>query len=70
MVSTFWVRSNVRAPVRAAMLAASHPAWPPPITTTSYLVEDAVANILLRVLDNMIIFSFTGSKDAGIWKHT
>ena len=29
------VTSIVRAPVRAAAAEASHPAWPPPITTTS-----------------------------------
>ena len=30
------VTSAVRAPDRAAATLASHPAWPPPITTTSY----------------------------------
>src|SRR5277367_2117436 len=29
------VTSAVRAPERAAAAAASHPAWPPPMTTTS-----------------------------------
>ena len=35
MVSRRWVSSTVRAPARAAAEAASQPAWPPPITTTS-----------------------------------
>ena len=35
MVSRLWVSSTVRAPARAAADAASQPAWPPPITTTS-----------------------------------
>jgi hypothetical protein len=34
-VSTFWVSSSVRAPARAAASAASVPAWPPPMTSTS-----------------------------------
>jgi hypothetical protein len=34
-VASFCVTSSVRAPVRAAAAAASVPAWPPPITTTS-----------------------------------
>ena len=34
-VSILWVSSRVRAPVRADAAAASHPAWPPPITMTS-----------------------------------
>src|SRR5665647_1727796 len=34
-VANRWVTSAVRAPIRAAALAASQPAWPPPITTTS-----------------------------------
>ncbi len=35
IVARLWVTSAVRAPVRAAAAAASQPAWPPPITTTS-----------------------------------
>ncbi len=35
MVSTLWVSSRVRTPLRAAASAASVPAWPPPITMTS-----------------------------------
>jgi hypothetical protein len=30
------VTSNVFAPILAEAVAASHPAWPPPITITSY----------------------------------
>lgn len=36
MVSSVCVSSTVRAPVRAAPVAASHPACPPPITTTKF----------------------------------
>src|SRR5829696_7589508 len=36
MVSRFWVRRRVRAPRRAASVAASAPACPPPTTITSY----------------------------------
>ena len=36
IVSRFWVSSRVRAPMRAESAAASAPAWPPPITMTSY----------------------------------
>ena len=35
-VSTLWVNSKVLQPMRAAASAASLPAWPPPITITSY----------------------------------
>src|SRR5688572_9298312 len=35
-VSTLPVRTSVRAPSRAAMRPASQPAWPAPITITSY----------------------------------
>src|SRR5262245_35262126 len=35
-VARLCVTSSVRAPVRAAARAASVPAWPPPITMTSY----------------------------------
>ena len=35
IVARLWVSSAVRAPSRAAAAAASHPACPPPITTTS-----------------------------------
>ena len=34
-VAKLWVTSAVFAPIRAAALAASQPAWPPPITMTS-----------------------------------
>ena len=34
ILSIFCVRSKVRAPVRAAPVAASQPAWPPPMTQT------------------------------------
>src|ERR1700733_9662033 len=34
------VTSAVDAPQRAAAVAASHPAWPPPMTTTSNLIGD------------------------------
>jgi hypothetical protein len=35
MVAKRWVTKAVFAPIRAAALAASQPAWPPPITMTS-----------------------------------
>jgi hypothetical protein len=38
-VSSFWVIRSVRAPVLAAPAAASQPAWPPPITHTSYFAK-------------------------------
>ena len=34
-VAKRWVTSAVLAPIRAAALAASQPAWPPPMTMTS-----------------------------------
>src|SRR5213595_1727659 len=34
-VAKRWVTSAVAAPMRAAAVAASQPAWPPPITMTS-----------------------------------
>jgi len=34
-VANRWVTSATLAPMRAATLAASQPAWPPPITMTS-----------------------------------
>ena len=39
-VDAFCVSRSVRAPVRADAVAASDPAWPPPITITSYDLED------------------------------
>src|SRR6516165_10560535 len=41
MVAKRWVTSEVAAPQRAAAVAASHPACPPPITTTSNLTGPA-----------------------------
>src|SRR5262245_7641133 len=35
IVANRWVIKAVRAPLRAAAAAASQPAWPPPISTTS-----------------------------------
>jgi hypothetical protein len=35
IVASEWVSKRVFAPVRAAALAASHPACPPPTTITS-----------------------------------
>ena len=35
MVAKRWVTKAVYATIRAAALAASQPAWPPPITMTS-----------------------------------
>jgi hypothetical protein len=35
MVEKRWVTNAVLAPIRAAALAASQPAWPPPMTMTS-----------------------------------
>src|SRR6185369_10224013 len=37
--STFSVNKAVRSPMRAEAIAASHPAWPAPTTTTSYCSE-------------------------------
>jgi hypothetical protein len=37
------VSSSVRAPIRAAASAASVPAWPPPMTITSKLLENRMA---------------------------
>ncbi len=37
MVSSLWVSSSVRAPIRALAAAASQPAWPAPMITTSKL---------------------------------
>jgi len=34
-VEVFWVRRRVLAPVRAEAVAASVPAWPPPMMMTS-----------------------------------
>ncbi len=45
-VSMLWVRSNVRAPMRAAARAASVPAWPPPMTITSKGWEKRISNIV------------------------
>ena len=39
-VDAFCVSKSVRAPVRADAVAASDPACPPPITITSYDLED------------------------------
>ena len=36
IVCILWVSMSVLAPILAAALAASHPAWPPPTTMTSY----------------------------------
>src|ERR1700735_4132765 len=38
IVAKRWVTSAVAAPERAAAVAASQPAWPPPMTTTSNLM--------------------------------
>ena len=43
MVAKRWVTSAVLAPMRAAALAASQPAWPPPMTMTS---NDSCAGIM------------------------
>src|SRR6202043_3166875 len=45
MVANRWVTSAVAAPMRAAALAASQPAWPPPMTMTS---NDSCAGIMAR----------------------
>ena len=49
MVTALWVSSKVAAPSRAAALAASHPAWPPPMTMTSQ--ARAGAGLRSRVMD-------------------
>src|SRR5471032_1094846 len=41
-VSKAWVSSRVRAPKRAEAAAASQPAWPPPMTTTSYFIGGSI----------------------------
>ena len=38
MVSKFWVRTATLQPSRAAARAASTPAWPAPMTRTSYFL--------------------------------
>jgi hypothetical protein len=42
MVANRWVTSAVLAPIRAAAVAASQPAWPPPMTMTSNDSERAI----------------------------
>src|SRR5262245_62011019 len=42
IVSKRWVRRSVFAPARADAAAASQPACPPPITTTSYVMRVAL----------------------------
>src|SRR5262249_21337042 len=42
IVSNRWVISAVFAPIRAAAEAASQPAWPPPMTMTSYRMTASV----------------------------
>jgi hypothetical protein len=55
MVSSEEVTSRVRAPSRAAMAHASVPAWPPPITITSYVIThgkiDGPAGVCLGAQD-------------------
>lgn len=51
IVSGFWVSRTVLAPVLALAAAASHPAWPPPITQTSYAEAASVANVLQFLLN-------------------
>src|SRR5471032_751115 len=41
-VSKAWVSSRVRAPKRAEAAAASQPAWPPPMTMTSYFIGGSI----------------------------
>eukprot|EP00962_Isochrysis_galbana_P030703 scaffold9972_cov118-Isochrysis_galbana.AAC.10 len=50
IVSSRWVTSTVRAPLRAAAAAASQPACPPPTTTTStsLTTEAQIADRLTR----------------------
>ena len=48
MFSSFGVMSAVLAPDRAAPAHASEPAWPPPMTTTSYGL-DAVSKELAEM---------------------
>src|SRR6476660_2822544 len=38
IVAKRWVTRAVAAPMRAAAVAASQPAWPPPMTTTSNFI--------------------------------
>src|SRR6266851_516085 len=46
IVSIRWVKSSARAPRRAEAAAASQPAWPPPMTMTSYEMELAISRAL------------------------
>lgn len=45
-VSNFCVRSTVLAPVLAAPAAASHPAWPPPMTHTVIAIAVTISNCI------------------------
>src|SRR3984885_8898143 len=45
MVAKRWVTRAVRAPQRAAAVAASHPAWPPPMTTTSNFIGGSLFHV-------------------------
>ena len=47
MVAKRWVTKAVFAPIRAAALAASQPAWPPPMTMTS---KESAWEIMPRLL--------------------
>src|SRR5437868_5653079 len=47
MVAKRWVTKAVFAPIRAAALAASQPAWPPPITMAS---KESTREIMPRLL--------------------
>src|SRR5262245_9254890 len=47
MASRFMVRSSARTPIRAAARAASHPACPAPMTSTSCMVIGIVAGLIV-----------------------
>jgi len=53
IVSSFCVMRRVRAPDRAAPAAASHPAWPPPITHTSHTDQNNARLVSASFLKNI-----------------
>src|SRR5579871_2214119 len=64
MRSRFMVTMAVRSPMRAHARAASHPAWPAPMTTTSYISCIAVIVSAMKVL----ILGSGGREHALAWR--
>src|SRR5207248_8178234 len=54
IVLRLWVSSSVRAPARTAAAAASHPAWPPPITITSNWASNRMGSLILFHVKNSL----------------